>query len=175
MDDIKDRQHNLLFGIRRSIRYHNRRCKFFDGFNLFVNAVNILFGSAVVVSVLSSMNKTLSLSIALSVTAFTTLNLLFNTSIKARLHSDLARRFIELEKKLVVAGEDIKTEDLNKFIAERLDIEADEPPVLRVLNCICHNELSRAMGYSKEHFVSIKFYQRWASQFIDINEHSISS
>jgi hypothetical protein len=59
------------------------------------------------------------------------------------------------------------------FIAQRLEIEATEPPPLRVLDMICHNELCRAMDYSEKYCVQIKWYQRYLSQLMDINDHKI--
>jgi hypothetical protein len=54
-----------------------------------------------------------------------------------------------------------------------LAIEADEPPILRVLDAICHNELLRAMGYPKEREAQIAWYQRLLASFVDIREHAI--
>jgi hypothetical protein len=56
---------------------------------------------------------------------------------------------------------------------ERLDIEADEPPVPHVLNAICHNDLARAMGYGPEHQARIACYQRWLAQFVGVGQHSL--
>lgn len=68
----------------------------------------------------------------------------------------------------------ITDKNLKQFKAERLNIESDEPPVLKVLDSICHNELMRAMGFPEERFLKIGFLQRSLSQLFDFMEHTIS-
>lgn len=173
MSDIEEKQHDLLFGIRRSVRYHSRRRKFFESANLFVSAVTVLAGSAVFVTILSSMDQNYTLVIAAAITIVSTMNLLIGTSSKACLHYDLYRRFIELEKKMVVAEEQLTKENLSGFTIERLDIEADEPPVLRALDTLCYNELARAMGYGKEAFKKVTWLQRQFAPFFDWRQDKI--
>ena len=92
------------------------------------------------------------------------------TTEKARLHHDLARRFTLLQKKISVSPEDNKYKD---YYSERLDIEADEPPVRSILNMMCYNEILRAKGYPLEDQVTIKWYQRLFCHWIDFGEFSI--
>lgn len=49
----------------------------------------------------------------------------------------------------------------NHHIA-RLHIEADEPPIYRALDLLCHNEQMRADGHppDSEHWASVPLYQR---------------
>lgn len=105
---------------------------------------------------------------------FSVIDLVVETARLARLHNDLAKKFFELEKE-IINSEDSNDNTLSKFTTHRLDIEANEPPPLKVLDSICHNELLRAMGYDKSEFVKIKWYQRLFSQFIDIREYKIHS
>ena len=169
---IDDDFHDLLFGVRRSIRYHTRRRSFYDRFNSSVNAVSVIMGSATVYGVLKVQAQDVAIIAAAIVTVLSAINLVVGSSRQARLHHDLCRRFIALEKKISTSS--VKdAEVLSELIAERLDIESEEPPVLHVLNSICHNELARAMGYGPEHFAKIKFYQRWFSPIIDICENTI--
>lgn len=164
--------HDLLFSVRRSVRYHNRRRMFFDRLHLLSSAVGVVFGSATIISLLSSFGTLYTVLSASVVTVFSTVDLVVGSAQMARLHADLARRFITLEKKIITAVCD-QTE-LTKLVAERLDIEADEPPVLRVLDSLCHNELMRAMGYEKERFLTILWYQRLFAQIFDLREYRIN-
>jgi len=167
-DDI----HDLLFGVRRSIRYHNRRRNFYDRFNTLVSAVSVVMGSATVYGVLKEHAQDVALVSAAVVTVLSAFNLVVGSARQARLHHDLAKKFIALEKTIIAASTpDAAT--LVQWTSERLDIEAEEPPVLHVLNCICHNELVRAMGYDQKDMVKIAFYQRWLSPVIDIREHAL--
>jgi hypothetical protein len=92
------------------------------------------------------------------VTGLSAINLVLGSSQRARLHFDLARQFVEIEKAMM------KTEPSEEKIAEftdkRLTIEMDEPPVLRVLDALCYNEQLRAMNYPKSEMVSIGWFQR---------------
>ena len=56
---------------------------------------------------------------------------------------------------------------------ERLNIEADEPPALRVLDTICHNDLVHAMNLSREHIVPITIPQRICAPFFDLQREKI--
>jgi len=161
--------HNLLFGLRRSIRYHNRRRSFFDGFQRFTNAVSITLGSAILFIILSDVGTYFAVTSAAIVTIFSAINLVASPSQKARLHEDLGRRFMMLERELINRErEDFTHEDLRRFTVQRLEIEQEEPPTLYVLDAICHNELLRAMGYGKEYFVQVNWYQRLLANILDI-------
>lgn len=58
---------------------------------------------------------------------------------------------------------------------ERLNIEANEPKVKKVLDTICHNELLRAMGYPKSKEIGIGFWQRLFAQIFDFREYKLRS
>jgi hypothetical protein len=167
-----DKIHDLLFGVRRSIRYHSRRRAFFDRLNLSVNALALILGSVTVYGLLKANGGPIALIAAAAVTTLSAINLVVGSAIKARNHHDLVKRFISLEKK-IVADQEPETSQLIGWTQERLDIEAEEPPIMRVLDCMCHNELARAMGYGSEHFAKIRFYQRWFAQIADIGVHAI--
>ena len=172
---LEDDRYHLLFDVRRSIRYHNRRRSFFDRWGIITNAISVIFGSATIYAIFQDNGlKSLAVFLAAIVTIFSTVDLVVGTNNKGRLHSDLARRFNELEREMTQAGcYDEST--LRTFTTKRLKIESDEPPVLRVLDSICHNELMRAMGHEKGDLLEIGWFQRLVSQFIDFREHKIHS
>lgn len=163
---------NLLFGVRRSIRYHNRRRAFYDRVHKVSTFLSALSGTATLASVLAKAGPGWTLSFAAAVAIFSVLDLVVGTAQAARNHNDLAKRFFDLEKAIVTSIDSTEKAFL-EFTGRRLDIEADEPPPLKVLDSICHNELLRAMGYEESRFVKIKWYQRLLSQFIDIHEHTV--
>ena len=103
------------------------------------------------------------------------IDLVVGTASAAHLHYDLSRQFIELERQMELAARPIDAQSLAKFTARRLEVEADEPPVLRVLDAMCHNELARAMGSERSHFARIRFYQRWLAHFFDVQDHNIKT
>ncbi|MBW1666751.1 MAG: hypothetical protein JRJ66_01630 [Deltaproteobacteria bacterium] len=172
--DTDKELYKLLFGVRRSVRYHNRRRQFFDRLHKFSVFLSALAGTATLASVLAKAGPTYTLIFAAAVAIFSVIDLVIGTAQAARLHHDLARRFFSLEKS-IVSLKDPSDEDLAALTARRLDIEADEPPSLKVLDSICHNELLRALGYDSSHYVQIKWYQRLFAQLFDIHEHKITS
>lgn len=172
--NIEQARYDLLFGVRRSVRYHNRRERFFDRLNKVSTFLSALAGTATIAAVLAKAGPGLTITFALAVAVFSIIDLVVGTAQQARLHNDLARRFFGLEKGIITC-KDLSEEMVADFTAQRLDIEANEPPPLKVLDSICHNELLRAMGEDESCYVKIEWYQRWFSQFIDINEHTIKS
>ena len=169
---------DLLFGVRRSIRYHSRRRGFYERFHAVVLFLAVVFGSATLGAFGGALGEGWPLWIKLSPAALATLlsaaDLVIGSMRKAWQHADFARRFIELERRLT-AGPVAPDEALvAEFTGERLAIEADEPPVLRVLDTLCHNELLRAMGYPPEKQVRVGFWQRACAQFFDLREHRLT-
>jgi hypothetical protein len=80
------------------------------------------------------------------------------------------RKYVELEKRMLSRPTE---ELLLEIAAARLTIEADEPPVLHVLNTICHNEMARAIGLGEKHYVKIGAFQSLVSQLFDFRESSL--
>src|SRR5260221_13875915 len=90
------------------------------------------------------------------VTIVATINLVVRSSERARQHHDLAKRFIALEQKTLPAT----AKDFFSLYAEKLAIEADEPPMLDILSLVCHNDQISAEGIGRHRFVNIWFWQR---------------
>lgn len=164
----RPRQHDLLLGVRRSVRYHARRRRFFDRLRKVITFFTVLAGISTFVLLLSNQPPIWTLVTAALVTFFGIIDLILNTAEGARLHADLSRRFIELEMDIVLAGENLSDQQLREFASRRLRIELEEPPMMRVLDCICHNEIVQAMGHGKEYEVKLTRAQRFFASFMDI-------
>ncbi len=145
---------------------------FFEQLSRFITFLSLLGGSATVVAVLAKLGEPWILGFAIFVAVSSAADLVIGTAKAARLHNDLARQFIEVEKQIVAASP-FTQELLHQLKSQRLDIEQQEPPVLRVLDTLCHNELLRAMGYDREKFKQVEWYQRLLAQLMDIREHAI--
>lgn len=168
----------LLFGIRRSVRYHARRRGFYERFHSVVVFTALLFGSATIAAFGAALGsdewpKWVAFLPASVATALAAADWTMGSIRKASEHAVLVRRFTELERKLVPAPGAGSETLVSEVTGERLDIEAEEPPVLRVLDTICHNELLRAMGYPIERQVRVGFWQRVFSPFFDWREHTL--
>lgn len=163
--DLEHEWKAQLFAVRRSIRYHQRRRAFFDRLDQFGNMLAVVLGSTAIYGMLETNSKTLALTATALVTVLSAVNLVFGSVQKARAHADFSRQFIALEKRFL---DDPSPERLREVIDARLSIEAEEPPILRVLDSICHNEQLRAEGYPKEYFATIRYWQRWFAQLFDV-------
>lgn len=167
---LQDKFDDLLFGIRRSIRYHNRRRSFYDRLHKFNTIIAVVGGSAVIATILGKLGASWPLAFSVVITISAAVDLALNSSQAARFHHDLSRKYFDIEKEMI-AGQEPSDQDLVAWTERRLTIEADEPPVLHVLNTICHNELCRALGYGNP--VNLSWLQRLFSNFFDIREYKI--
>jgi len=170
---VENEKHNLLFGVRRSIRYHNRRILFYDHLHKIALAVALLSSFATIISVLGKLSPSWITAFALIVVFFSAIDLIIAPDKAARMHGDLSKEFFNLEKSIIIT-KNITEEAVIDLQAKRLDIEMTEPPVKRVLDAICHNELCRAMGI-KNCSVEIKWYQRILCQFFDFCDYTIKA
>ncbi|MBF0426859.1 MAG: hypothetical protein HQL66_13685 [Magnetococcales bacterium] len=171
-DYLWGRRHKLLFGVQRSIRYHSRRRRFFDTWGRITDTISVVFGSTSATAIFQGWHR-LGLAAGFTVAFFSAINLAVGTVNASRTHHDLVRRFSELEKR-IIANLSPSEEELVGWERTRLDIEMDEPPVLYVLDSICHNEMLRAEG-STDPRVPIAWYQRLFANFFDIRQHTIES
>ena len=163
----------LLFGVRRSIRYHERRQRFFENLNTWSLILALIVGSSSVSTVFWSRLAPFLpvwvggiasfLGVVATVLALTCL--VISPVRKANLHAGLARRFKKLEKRVVSASSRMA---LERATQKRLSIEVKEPPILRILDIKCHNELLQSIGYPKTEHIKLSFFQKKLANFIDI-------
>ncbi|MGE0487357.1 MAG: hypothetical protein AB7Q81_24600 [Gammaproteobacteria bacterium] len=172
MPSLDDRLYELDFAIQRSIRYHSRRRAFFDRCSSLGDALAVVFSSATVASLLNQTATDLAPWFAAVVTVVAALNLVVGSARMARTHHDLARRFIALEAEIAVVVEPDEA-NYRRWVAARLAIEAEEPPVLRVLDTICHNDVLRAMGFDPSYAIPVGPVQRRLAHFCDFREHAL--
>lgn len=174
-DALADDWHALAFGVRRSIRYHVRRRLFFERWAAFSSVVGLLSGSVAFTSASGALlgaHAPLVTQISTALVAVVSaVTLAVGPGRKAWDHAELAKRFTRLEKDMAACTP--TAANLARLQGERLDIEMTEPPVLHVLNAICHNELARAMGYGPEQMAHIGWGQRLFAQFFDVREHAL--
>ena len=171
---------DLLFSLRRSIRYHGRRqgyyraCQdatLFVAFLLSTSTIALLFQNA-------SDQTWLKLLPSVVTSVLVGFTLVYRVGEKACDHANFRRQFIILEQRLV-EGRSLVGQQMNGLIQdvakERLNIESYEPKVKKVLDTICHNELLRAMGYPKTDEIEIGFWQRRFAPFFDFREYTLHS
>ena len=176
--ETKDVYQGLLFDVRRSVRYHIRRHKFFRNCHRIVLFSSLIFGSITVAALAEAIGvwplwvKALPAAI---VSVMAGLDLVFGWTEKSWQHSDLARQFIKLERRMISGSAEPDFELIRDVTDKRLKIEAAEPPVLRVLDTLCHNDMMRSMGHKKDEMIKVNIIQRWCAPFFDFFESQIHS
>lgn len=149
------------------MRYHNHRRRFFGQIDRLVSFLVVVWVTTIVygVTVAEAEEARRLAMVAFGLLVAVAAIYLIGGSpwMRGREHARLARRFVELEQKL----NRTPSEAMLRYVTHmRLAIEAKEPPVMRVLDCICHNELCQAMGYDER--AQIGFVQRLFAQVVDI-------
>ena len=175
IDKLANDTHDLLFCVIRSVRYHSRRMQALDQIDKTIKIMAAISGVGTITAVVSEYMGPVYIAVfAACVSFLSTIDIVLGFSSKARAHNDLTRRWIDLEREIVLTENKMTTTKLTGFVNKRLEIEKDEPPILKVQDVICHNELVRAMGYDKKHLKHISVFQRLLSPVIDFRSHTIA-
>ena len=151
--DDEDRTYKLLFSIRRSVRYHTHRRRFYEGWNVTTIIVAMLGSSSAVTALLvqaEGFGSALPLIAGCIVALMSAIDIAMGTTRQANLHADLSRQFIFLEQQFPL-GRDLEDAEYEDLIKSRLQIESNEPPILRLLDAMCHFEILRSLGDRDQH------------------------
>lgn len=161
--DVED----LLFFIRISRRYHNKRRGFLDAAHRFAATLAIIAGSAATVAALTALGSWAIAAIAVISVIFSVIDVTFGLGEKAALHGELWRRFTSLENE-IVSCVNVDANQSAAFRKKRLEIEEQEPPEFRNHVKICFNEQLEADGSDNQEKYHLSWTQRFFSQLIDI-------
>lgn len=148
LEHLSNSKFGLLFDVQRSIRYHNRRCGFFEFMHRVTSVLTILMAGSVLFDIgKTGVNggevSTASWLIAISIFAaiLAAMDMVIGYAKYADLHRNLKNRFIRLEQKILLSADLSDDSDLQNLIVKRLEIERAEPPIYRALDTLCYNEL----------------------------------
>lgn len=166
---------NDLFGVRKSVRYHQRRRSFFEWIHTSFAALQVVAGSSAVATWVAE-NGSWGIGLAASAALLAAIDLVVGTSRRATAHVSLAQRFAQLEREMVPFERDrtIGESAASTFRQQRLEIEESEPPKKRVIDILCHNEL--VVGVQLYHHwdsYAIAGWQRAVGHFVDIETQKI--
>lgn len=175
--EVKRLYEGELFHVRRSVKYHDQRKRFFE------NALNVAVFLA-----LASGPMFMALGIGVDSAAgtegtkngsnfwkyvpgmitsvFAGMVLVSKAGAKANLHDRIKERFIELRQDMELAADTLTKQDVAKFTARRLGIEINEPPINRVVDAMSHNAVCQSMGEQRPTaYVKIKWRHRILGHF----------
>lgn len=166
-DNLDNRTFELLFGVRRSVLYHSHRRRFYEIWNSVTVFIATVGGSSAIAMFSFSLPAMYSVIPSVIVAIAGALDLAVGTTRRANMHTGLAQRFITLEKRFA-SGVDLSDNEYAEVVAARLDIEADEPTVLRLLDVICHFQLHLSMGHNNKRMPAVPWWRlmlaNWLSQ-----------
>lgn len=166
-EELRRKHHALLFATRRAVRYHMHRQRFLDRISNWGSVATAIVGSATFASLLAEQEWSMYAAAATAI--FSAFEVIFRPGRAAREHNGLAREFIMLEQEaLRVASTGMTEEAILELQTRRLEIEAKEPPIYRVLDVICHDEVVKALGYPSEHRSNVRAIQRLFKNVIDL-------
>ena len=172
--EVADRAHYLMFGVRRSRRYHMHRQRFLGRLDLLGSMGIWLLGSSAFAMLWAQ--GSVGLWFPALVAIIGAVKVAGQPADKAGRHARLAVEFTDLERDMLRAGgiERMTYSRLDKFLSRRVEIEAKEPPVYRVLDTICHNEEVMAGGYGEHRLRRVTWLQRLFASVLDLRAHSFS-
>lgn len=166
--NLDNDKYGLLFDVRRSIRYHDRRRAFYERLHAVTGVFTVLMAGSVLFDI-GKNGETAGWLLVLSVFAalMAALDMVIGYSKRAGLHSSLRERFANLEISMILG--DTADETWLEHHKSRLLIEKDEPPIYKVLDNLCRNDLLTAEGFSPtknpNQFVVVSRWKALTAQF----------
>lgn len=163
-----DSMYRTLFGARKSIRYHQRRRAFFEAAHTIAVSLQVIAGSSAVAAVVGQ-SWGWGAGLAATAAVLAALDLAFGVSRRATMHASLAQQFAQLEREMVPREHDkgVSAEAATAFRQRRLEIEESEPPKLRAIDLLCHNELVISI-YRHDKIYPVVLWKRWVGHVWDV-------
>lgn len=176
-ENVLKARDDLLTDCERSKRYHGARLRFYETTNRwFIFAMVASSAGAVVqwgnacVPWLPAITAVLGL-----------FSLVFDLNGKARLHDTLYRRCANLNGR-IEASANPKQSDISEWKIEIHGIYGDEPPVYRVLNQHCANQVLQALyedieenaAIYKKYYVPLNWYHRWFKNLLPFSNFRVA-
>lgn len=169
-----DTTYRTLFGARKSIRYHQRRRAFFEAAHTIAVSLQVIAGSTAVAAIMGNVSGSESgwgwgAGLAATAAVLAALDLAFGVSRRATAHASLAQQFAQLEREMVPHEHDgtVSAETATAFRQRRLEIEESEPPKLRAIDLLCHNELVIST-YRHDKIYPVVWWKRWVGHVWDV-------
>ena len=136
---------DLEFAVRKSIRYHTKRRRFFDRLHSGVVFITVLTSSGAFLALMSRESKVAEIFAAITpIISF--LDIAYDFSGKSVMYDRLQKRFSNLLIRIIEVKPSLDSS--HELEVEQLTIEQDEPPTLKALAIMCYNEQAFAENLS---------------------------
>lgn len=167
---ISDLLHAVVYRAELSGLYHRKRERFFALCDRLGKAFSLISGTAAFSSVLPSPQAKAYAGLCVAVSTLP--GLVFSWADKARLHAELAQKYISVQVEIVGVERAALTEKMVCGWDARLrQIEANEPPTLTCLVRICQNQLALAAGQPGE-VERLRWWQYLLAHIVDMQAES---
>ena len=174
--EVKDDHYRLLFEVERSIRYHSYRQQHYERWHKITMFCAILFNSFSFALFFWKVSSGWPIWVKLTPYAIASVlavvDIIVGFSRKSGEHVDFIRQFTDLQRQLEAETGSPTKETIKEVNDALLSLYAKEPPVLKVLNALCYNEVSRLLGHGKN-YIHIFPIQRLCANFRDIWGHRL--
>ena len=144
MAEFSVERHELLFNVRRSRRYHLWRVRLLQRWNAIRMLLFLVSTSAVVAAMFGGWGQAVLKTLGIASVLFAASEMVLRLGPREIQHRAFVRQYVGLERDILEGGENLTSDQLSLLEAQYLDIEMEEPPVLAILNRLCHNEEVRA-------------------------------
>ena len=164
------RRHRILYQMRLSVLYHQKRERFFDIVDKIVASLLAVSATAAFTTLFRPEEG------GKAIAAFTALlsmvPLVFNPAQRARHHNQLAQDYRRLLAECEIAGQAWTDEQCNNFSSKSMQISASEPSPLTALVADCQNQL--ALAFDEEKVADLKIYHHLFKHWIDLRPKPFS-
>ncbi len=140
-----DRRDTLIYKLRLSALYHQKRARYYELSDKVLQAVAVLGSTGAVYELLAT-RRDVQLWLSGGVAVVSTLLLVFAPSTKANLHSNMVKDFRRLLAAVHAAGEYPEATTIDAWMSECVSLEAQEPCSLSALVAECEFQLSVGSG-----------------------------
>lgn len=159
-EEVADGMYELLFAVRKSRRYHMHFQFSYVRWNAVATFLTTISGFATVAAAFGRPDDWVVKALAASTALFAAFGFSLRPISRALQHKELGQDFAALEIEVRRAGEDTDEKTYHGLVARRLEIEMKEPPPVKSLNLLCHNEEVAAGPYDKAWKTPVSRFQR---------------
>jgi hypothetical protein len=165
-----DLRHEVLYRAELAALYHRKRERFLALSDRVGKALSLIAGTAAFSSLLPDAAQKAYAGLVVAV--MTLPGLIFAWADKARLHSELAQKYIAIISEIEAKGlSSFDETDCATWLSKVRALEANEPPSLSILVSICQNQIALAAG-QPEKYCHVGFIRSLFAHFVDIAPHS---
>lgn len=166
-DFLWSERDKVRYRVELSVRYHRKRERFFALCDRCSKAVSLIAGTAAFSSLLPTADAKSTAGLVVALGAMPALVMAWGD--KARLHGELAQKFLAIEAEIVRVGKrKFLEEHLNEWQAQLLGLEALEPPTLAALEALCHNYVMDSYG-ERERKIPLEWWHRLFMHIFDFD------